>query len=212
MRSALIEKLGRLLDEPPSNERDVTYALVEIRKILERDGTKKTHWTLGFYCDWALHTQLTGRDAKRILNMLDERLGRFDPKYPESIDPDGAVHEVLSFSLLRKHLQDFCGRDELPTVWTDDMFAWLKFAQIYGEIVRDTPLLNLAKTHNFRYLRELVIVACEPSEEIVMADPKERHFGFKWKFTSNRGESSLMPFTSNLPDPPAGWPIQGTRK
>lgn len=211
-RSAIEKELGEHMNEPPADARDLVYALIKIRKVLEHDKQKRAYWTLTLFCDWILHTELLGDGAKKILEMLDKRLGGFNPSTPESIDPDGMVHKILSFDLFRGHLWDFLRRNHLPTVWAEDEFAWKKTVLLYGEQVHDTPLVMTRKSYKFKYLRRLVIAACEPAEEIVEANPTQKHYGFKWQFTLNDGRTFQIPYTSNVPEQPPNWRTQGTRQ
>ncbi len=206
-----MEKLAGHMNKPPATEADVFYALGEIRKVLEHDCERKTSWVLTFFCDWALHTKLEGAGARQILRKLDERLSRFNPAEPGSIDPDGEVSQILSFDLLRGSLFEFCKRNDLPTAWAEDEFWWRKFVVLYGELVREAPLVVTRQEGNLTYLQKLVIAACEPSQTIVEANPGTKHYGFKWEFTLDDGRTFTLPYTSNYPEPPQGWRTQGLR-
>lgn len=208
-RTEIAEELFDLMNKPPERKQEVVYTLVQVRKILEHDGNGDEASLLRFYCDWAFHTKLDRRGAAYILRILDERLGQYRPWSPETIDPDGRVSQVLSFDLFNRCLSDFSRQNDLPTVWTEDWFAWQKTIMFYGEQVRHTPLIMTRKDYKFRYLQKLVIAACEPSREIVEANPNEAHFGFKWQFTLNDGFTFCLPHTSNLAPP--GWKTLGMR-
>jgi hypothetical protein len=211
MRSAILQKLGIHMNEPPSGERDIVYAIVGIRKMLEHDAQNKQFETLGFFCDWAVHTRLDRSGARRILTLLDQRLGRFNPVHPESIDPDGVIHKILSFDLFREQLLEFLRKNDLPTMWAEDEFVWKKFVVLYGEVVRDVPLSMTRSGCKFRYLREVVIAACKPSEAVVKANPNETFYGFKWTFVLDDRRSFTLPYTSNFPEAPVGWETLGRR-
>ncbi len=200
------------MNKPPANGQELIYALVKIRKVLEHEKKKTAYWTLTFFCDWILHTQLWGEGAKRIMELLDTRIWSFNPAKPETIDPDGKVSQILSFDLFREHLLDFLKRHDLPTVWAEDDFAWKQTVVLYSEEVRDTPLVLTRKNLKFKRLKKLVISACTPSEAVVKANPIEKYYGLRWEFTPIKGRSFVFPYTSNLPEPPPNWRTQGTRK
>ena len=210
-RSEIAEELFELMNKPPERKQDVVHGLVQIRKILEYDGAKNASPSLRFYCDWALHTKLDRSGAKHILGTLDERLGRYRPWSPESIDPDGKVAQILSFNLFQISLLHFLRRNDLPTVWSEDWFAWQKTITLYGDQVRNIPLTVTRKDYRFRYLQKLVISACVASEEIAEANPNDDHFGFRWEFTLNDGYTFSLPYTANLAVPPPGWETLGVR-
>ncbi len=59
MREAIIEKLSKHLSAPPSGEADVVYALVQIRKLMERDKVSSNYPRLKFFCDWVVRPRWT---------------------------------------------------------------------------------------------------------------------------------------------------------
>jgi hypothetical protein len=196
MRDAIIEKLNRHMSSAPKTEADVVYALVEIRKLLEQSGHQDDFSRLVFFCDWVLHPGLNRKEAKAVLGELDERLGRYDASRPWEIDPDGQVHELLSFRRFCQELQAYCAEAGIAEVWTRDHLAWRDASRLYSEIVRDCPLSMSRKDYEFNYLAKLEIDGCEPSEVIVKANPQNAHIGWNWKFTLNDGRTFNMPFTS----------------
>jgi len=208
---AIAKQLGEHMNKAPANGQDLTYALVKIRKVLEHEKKKTAYWTLTFFCDWVLHTQLHGEGARRILELLDKRIWTFNPLKPETIDPDGMVAKILSFDLFREHLLIFLTRHDLPTVWAEDYFAWKRAVVLYGEEVRDTPLVLTKKDFKFKRLKKLVISACEPDAGTAKANPNDKWYGFKWEFTPTKGPSFILPHTSNLPEQPPNWQTQGKR-
>ncbi len=210
-RNAIAEKLVVHMNKPPADAMDLVYGLVKIRKMLDHERKKKVYWTLTFYCDWVLHTELRGDGARKILTMLDNSLAHFNPAKPKSFDLDGIIQKILSFQLFREELFYFLRSSDLPTVWAEDQSAWNNAVVLYGEEVRDTPLVMTDRDYNLKYLREIVITACEPAEDIVKANPEQKHFGFRWQFTLKDGRTFPMGYTSNLPEPPPDWPMQGTR-
>jgi hypothetical protein len=208
---AIAKQLGEHMNKAPDDGPDLIYALVKIRKVLEHEKKKAAYWTLTFFCDWILHTQLYGDGATKILELLDKRIWGFNPARPGTIDPDGVVLKILSFDLFREHLLDFLQKHDLPTVWAQDEFAWKETVVLYGEEVRDTPLALTKKNFKFKRLKKIVISACVPSEAIAKANPKDKFYGFRWEFFSRNGARFAFPYTSNQPEPPPNWRTQGTR-
>jgi hypothetical protein len=200
-RTAIAEKLVEHMGKSPSSESDVSYAMAEIRKTLEFDRAKKENWALSFYCDWVLHTELTGPGAKKILGTIEQILGKFkDGDDPATFDPSGALYDILSFHLLRSHLSKFLKENDMPTLWVEDPFVWPTTVRFYGRLVQDSPL-----KHTFKLLRTFVLASCEPSDDIVRTNAKGEYFGFKWQFTLNDGSTFFVPFTSNVPKAPSNW-------
>lgn len=201
MRNAIVDKLNRHMQNPPKTEPDVVYALVQVRKLLEHEQARSEYKTLTFFCDWVVHTELNRTEGgKKILKILDDRLGHYNPKEPWNIDPDGKVHEVVGLDMFNRELNEFCQRLHLSTDWTNDMVSWRKFMLLYGEVVRDVPVVITRKDYPFKYLKKLEIFSTEPSKATVEANPHLKLFGLNWKFTLGDGTSFNMAFTGNHVD------------
>jgi len=209
-RDAIADELFPRLNDEPQDKANVVHTFVQVRKMLEHDKHPAKYWTLKFFCDWVAHPQLAGTGAQKLLKMLDDRLPSFQDK-PEKWDPDGLVHNILSFQLLRKHLCEFLKANDLPTRWTEDEFTWNTVVRFYGQQVLDTPLVIDNHKNALQYVRKLEIVGCEPSQEVVEANPEQKHYGFKWLLTLNDDRAIAFPFTGNIPERPANWPTQGIR-
>jgi hypothetical protein len=125
-RSEITQEPFELLDRPPETKKDVTYVLVQIRKVLEHDKRREGYSGLKFFCDWSLHTKLDWKGAKEVLSTLDERLGHYRPSVPESIDHDGKALEIFWFGLFRRYLLQFLKTYDLPNVWAEDQSVWNK--------------------------------------------------------------------------------------
>ena len=196
VRDAIIEKLNRHMSIPPKTEADVVYALVEIRKLLEQSGRKEDLPRLTFFCDWVVHPWLKGTETQNVLKELDERLGKYDTARPWELDPDGHVHELLSFRRFREELHAYSEEVGIQEGWTRDPTAWREVSRLYSMIVRDCPLSMSRQGYDFNYLAQLEISGCEPSEVVTNANPHMNHIGWSWKFTLNDGRTFNMPFTA----------------
>jgi hypothetical protein len=210
-RNEIAAELFHLLNKTPETKKCVTYALVQIRKILDFDKDWENCSSLRFFCDWALHTHLDRKEAKRTLSTLDEVFGRYRVADVAENDPSGKILDFVSFQIFRNHLFEFLRRQDLPTVWAEDDFVWNNMLRLYSEQVCHTPLTMTRKDYKFKYLQKLVIASLDPSKAVVDANPQYKHFGFTWEFVLSDGQSFKMPFTSNLPEPPAGWKTLGVR-
>jgi hypothetical protein len=69
MKDQILKKLDdRMKRLPITEEEGVVYVLTEVRKIFEHDRSQHQSFpTLGFYCNWALHSSLD-RSALGFLN------------------------------------------------------------------------------------------------------------------------------------------------
>src|ERR1700723_1570474 len=71
MQSAILDKLSRHLEKPPATEADVVYALVQVRKFLEREKSGSSFGHITFFCDWAAHTSLSYANTQELLRIVD---------------------------------------------------------------------------------------------------------------------------------------------
>lgn len=207
--AAVADKLFRVMSRTPENERDVVYALVKIRKLLDFDAEKR-HLLLRVFCNWVLHNKLEHRGAQAVLKKLDRHLVRYGTW--NKLARSGEIFDFVSLDLFRMDLRAFLEQNKMPTVWVDDPFAWQTMISFYGEEILDTPLVVVErKARRSLHLAKAVIESCEPSESIVRANPDQEFRGFKWQFTLSDGHTIRLPRTFNLAVPPKGWITQGVR-
>jgi hypothetical protein len=195
------KKLNLVLTRKPSNGRDVVYAFVKIRKIIEKGGAveKDTYKWLNLFCNWLLHIKLSRPPvADFIAQALDQYLIVADKRHLVNTE----VYRFLSFELLRSNLRMFLSNKGFPAVWTEDDFAWNNLLRFYADEVRDTPLL--ISTIRLKLLRKVVLTSCEPSEAIMKANPHLKLFGLHWQLTMNNGNSVTVPYTTNIMEEPSG--------
>src|SRR4051794_39330716 len=68
----ILGKLTFLLKSGITSEPEAVYLMVAVRKLLEQQQAKKQYEYLTFHCDWALHSQLSGTTAQKILKEFDD--------------------------------------------------------------------------------------------------------------------------------------------
>jgi hypothetical protein len=197
-RDAVLEELLALMNEEPAGKAGVAFILLQIRKVLEHQGKPDGYWTLNFFCDWIAHTRLCGTGALKILKILDDRLMGFDARSAEIIDSDGMVMSILSFDLLRRELRAFLNENRLPTRWTDDDFTWQDVVRLYGQQVRDIPLVVTSDKYGLKHIRRIEIVGFESAQEFARANPGETYYGFDWVVTLKDGRRLPFRYTSNV--------------
>jgi hypothetical protein len=75
MQNDIIRKLREQLSQPITDEKTVVYVIVEIRKLMDlRQVPPGKYLTLRFYCNWAVHTALSGEKAIEVLKLMDDAL------------------------------------------------------------------------------------------------------------------------------------------
>jgi hypothetical protein len=141
----IISKLHSLVlnRQPFSEESQVVYFMVEIRKILERECGEETNLSyplIKFYCDWVLHTEKTKitPEIKEIINRIDSEI----PVIGEVADRQ-QISQALSFirmSELAEELKRFFYNFGIPPTTIDEP-NWTSFVKLLISILVDQPII-----------------------------------------------------------------------
>lgn len=145
MRSQIVEKLSELLSDGfVVSEPNVTYIMVETRKILDHAYNKKTDYTLlRFYCDWVVHTdksQNLQHIAPLVQQVYDDVKDQIE-QGPHFMPPDPAIVGFMYMEGLRKEMEDLFIKEALPL----DMFdksRWTDFVSALVQVLTNQPILN----------------------------------------------------------------------
>lgn len=84
---AIAEKLVPKLQEQISDESQVVYIMVELRKLLEHEQVKSRYDIVNFYGNWVVHTKLEqSAIADKIVRFFDD-LHRINTGETRAIEP-----------------------------------------------------------------------------------------------------------------------------
>lgn len=139
-RDEIANKLNAALVAGIYDECQAIYCLARIRKIIEIDKSKQLYRYLFFYCNWALHAEISygSEPVADILHaFIEER--------------DGG--RFLNFFHLKEDLADFLDKQELPTDIITNNTAFLRFLNILAGIYSDTPV-----TVNFQDSKRIITI------------------------------------------------------
>ncbi|MGA3324223.1 MAG: hypothetical protein ABSF45_07100 [Terriglobia bacterium] len=185
MRDALLKKLTGKFEKAPSSEEDVAYALIEIRKLLERDAKQDQFATLMFFCDWVVHSVLNRRGARDQISRLDYRLGNLDLTNLDDIGPDEEIYRFISFEGLFEELGRFSKEVNLHNHWTSNPVSWRECVKFYGEIVRDCALEVKQPGSQPTSITRVVLTTVSTAP----IDNDAESFKLEWEFTLRDGRS-----------------------
>lgn len=119
-------KISAELNKDIVNELQVVYILSRVRKLLEIKKLKSKYPILNFYCNWALHSEVTKTDGKEINTILREFIQKPEEKYK------------LSFhSQFTDQLMDFLKNHQLPILRGEKLD---NFVYQLGKVISDTPI------------------------------------------------------------------------
>jgi len=96
----MLSKLQHLLSSAFTEECQVVYFLVELRKTLERRGLVDDYTALKFYCDWAMHARLDRAGAKEFLKRIDN----IETAHSFGIFSDGVQKIAIAMDFLRQEV------------------------------------------------------------------------------------------------------------
>ena len=180
MKNEIEEKLRRLLKgDQIIDEHKVTYLLAECRKLFEHDKSLRIALpTLEFYCNWALHTQLSRAGAQAFLSMVDPILtmnGEFD-----QVQHD-ALHALLTLETFRLELRTLLGQIGAHQAVCDDQGKWMSFLMLYSHVVENSELtLEKCAPANGAAMLAVKRVTIRPIRSADLAEGGARVFPMIW--------------------------------
>ena len=133
-------KLLNELNNDITNESQIVYILLQIRKLLEIKNLKPTYPTLNLYCNWVLHSKLDHPATKRyFLDKFESYIdNRVDSK---EVGKNIILNQYHFFVLneLKTQLNDFFKQNNLPSILTTPP-SWTKFKKLLLEILMECPI------------------------------------------------------------------------
>ena len=138
-RHSIIEKLQAYLANPVVTEAGAVYLLVELRKMLEHDGTKNKFPVLNFHCNWVVHTKLSDSAvAEKIVRHFDDLPNLLEKVKNKHIPISAEMERLINQQQLRNELRGCLESYGLPiTPCTDD---WIQFSDVLCRVIEDCPL------------------------------------------------------------------------
>lgn len=158
MEAEILAKLSHLLSRPITEECQVVYFLVELRKALEIRGLFTQYPALRFYCDWAVHTRMDRAGAEEVLKRID------DVETADSFGMFGTggrrlaiAWDFLSQDVFRRDLHEALRGLALQTEICTTNDLWVSFVEVYAGVVSDCSLAIKSKNVATEYVEEAVV-------------------------------------------------------
>ena len=140
-RVEIVEKLNTFLDKhsPFTEECHVSYLLVEIRKVLDRENNHK-YPILRFYCNWSVHTD---KDSTQEMEAIMKDIYRDVEKQianPALVGMGGKTKVIgfLYMEYVQAEIEKFLQEYQLPISLTEKS-NWLEFVKLLVKILADQP-------------------------------------------------------------------------
>ena len=162
MEEEIIGKLRDFLNKhtPMTEECQVVYLMVEIRKLLEIfEPINHDFLTLRLYCDWSLHTIIDRAKLSLDMRSLIERIDKsitagatFNNRQHIPSDFGQSLYEFASLSKLKDNMISFFTNISL----TDSLFVeknWESYRNLLLKVLTDQPVIFKDPTTNIKLIR-----------------------------------------------------------
>ncbi|MFA6554744.1 MAG: hypothetical protein WCS89_04560 [Candidatus Paceibacterota bacterium] len=136
---------------PLTEESQVVYLLVEMRKILDH-GLIRSYPLIRFYADWSVHTA-KDRITPQIGFIMDNIYKEIIEKPLNKIsDPAPKLLPFIDMMELRKEMGYFLGEHGLPDGLVNSNANWFSFRSNLANVLADQPILDPCNNiHRFAY-------------------------------------------------------------
>ena len=130
---------------PMAEECHVVYALVEMRKIIDHEGSAPTYPFLKFFADWAVRTR---KDA--VTPAIADAVGRIYRTVAEALAAPhptagaaaATVGKLAFIDALRRETSGFLGVHEMNTALVDDEEQWVAFVALLVRVLESQPITD----------------------------------------------------------------------
>ena len=142
-RVEILEKLDIFLQKhlPFTEECQIVYLLVEIRKVLDQENNRK-YPILRFYCNWSVHTEKDPTDEIRaIMNDIYRDVVAQIQK-PALASSKMKIVGFMYMEDLQKEIGKFLQEYNLPISLTSNQSNWLALVKLLVKVLSDQPIKN----------------------------------------------------------------------
>ncbi len=197
-KDAIVEKLRREMIEPITTERQVVYILVEVRKLMERDAVKikkrikrrelPNFNGLRFFCNWALHADMTDGPVKNDLSFLGHIVEVMRAGRNLTAKETERTQRLLSFGDARPEflaVVRYAGLNRaVPHLFSSSW--WAAFLRQYVGVIQDCPLV--LETAGPAGVKQASVAGHEILEGLQEEREVESIFRINWRFELKGGE------------------------
>jgi hypothetical protein len=162
MRDDLVTKLHNHLTQRVNKECQVVYILCQVRKLLDGYCDDKSLLSLKFYCDWAVHTNLTyDNRTKPFLQIIDNYIHKDQSGTAISLEEQLEFQALLHLDSFRWQLKSVLESYTLPTDVCRSRYRWLSFVKAYSGVIQDGSLVY--KGRDMKVIKSLTFISITQS-------------------------------------------------
>ena len=157
MTDELLRKIQHVLDRRITNEMQVVYLLVELRKLIDRGGYKDP--VLRTFSNWVVHTSLENRadGSTLILSEFDDFMAELYERKKLLPHP-----KHISLGAFREALVRCFEHFDLSAKFVKDLAEWKRFSKLYCLIVSECPIVFTASKIRLKYIRQVELRGIAP--------------------------------------------------
>jgi hypothetical protein len=182
VRDEILRKLEAELNLPLESERQVVYLLVEIRKLMDRDGVPDTKYQqLRLFCNWAVHADLSNTVVKHTLGFLNSVAREL---VSNSLTPEQKLKcsEILSLDSAHGEFLEFIRayRLNLRVPHVFQPLWWASLLRQYVHIIADCPLIFRGKDIGSKCIKTATITGYEVTDTSGLGSQWDCIFELQW--------------------------------
>lgn len=183
MKSELLRKIQLVLDRRITNEMQVVYLLVELRKLMDRDDYKDP--ILRTFSNWVVHTSLENQaeGSTFILSEFDHFVAGL---YERKRQSPRLQH--ISLGAFREALVRCFEHFDLSAKFVKNIAQWKRFSKLYCLIVSECPIVFTASKKELKYIKQVELRGVGPGAlvkempivrwRVMFRDGKTQNWGF----------------------------------
>lgn len=203
LRTALIASI-RKHALPPFTEASLGKLLVDVRRLLEGLNEKEKYPSLTLFCDWVVHSKLSGPKVQKLLAAIDDLYDtRLMHGLPIEDDMPSLLVDFLTFQAFKNELHVLLGKAcGVKTPHVLDKNRWEDFEQLYCNIVGDCQLVYESKNKKkplkpLKHIDSIVVAIVKPqfSPAQLKYDPMTVSRGLEWTLMKNGEEVIRLTIT-----------------
>lgn len=187
MEDRQLQTIRSILSTPIQREADVIHFVVEVRKLIEAMG--KRFVVLRFFCDWALHHEMSWNAAKDILSIFDQYVGSLKNTDVMVVrQATKRLEPLISFERFRDDLVLLLYEYHLDVEPVRGLKTLIPMLNIYVDLVARSPLVVRDADSKLKYINNIGV--CKVTGRIhVPGDPNGQFaFAVNWSLRKDRHE------------------------
>lgn len=146
-RTEIIKKLNDFLrtHDPLTEECQVVYLMVEIRKVIDHEKSDATYPLLKFYGDWTVHTEKSyiTPEIKRVMEAM-YKTAETDIANPALRKAGSPIIQFAYMEGLGQEMKSFLENHGVDPYLTQEKSRWLEFVKLLVKILENQPIINPA--------------------------------------------------------------------